>query len=242
MFMVNALLAIALFPFPDSTVTLRSCGRPREPIGILRSSGDVAFLLDRRGRVLAENIRVLSVTGSSAAGFRSALERQLPVCRFEPNNRVDRWIRGTVTFNGYTLSLHNSFTVEFPPDSSPPSPISVLEQVYDESSPALDEAPRIVDCQAVAREEITTRTRIDGQVVGPPPMSNLPPPRETGEVRLSYVVMGNGRIQQGSFILLGQNNPDLVSRAVALLQTCRFAPGRIGGRKVSVKVATIQRF
>lgn len=242
MFLTDALLVIALFSSPDTTVTLRSCGGAREPIGTLRSSGEVAFLLDRRGRVSAEDIRVLSVTGGTAAGFRSALQRQLPACRFEPASRVDRWIRSTISFNGHTLSVSSSLTVESPPDSVQFSPIMVVDKVYDPSSSVLDELPRVLNCQPMVREEVTTRTRMDGQVATPPPVSNLPPPRKKGDVSLSYVVGPNGRIEENSFMLLGQNDPDLVASAVARLQACRFAPGRVAGNKVSVRLTSLERF
>lgn len=244
MFFSDILLAISLFSSPDTSVTLRSCGSPREPIGTLRASGEVAFLLDRRGRVPPTSIRILDVTGSSADGLRSALIRQLPACKFEPDSRIDRWIRGTVSFDGHTLSLQSSLIVESPPDSVSFSPILVADQIYDFSSPALEELPRLVSCQTITREEVTTRTRIDGQVASPPPppVPNLPPRRKTGEVHLSYEVDQHGRISQNSFSLLGQGDPELVAAAVNRLRACRFAPGRIGGNPVSVRVTSLERF
>jgi hypothetical protein len=238
MLLSDTLLAITLFAFPDTTVTLRSCGSPRT----LRSSGEVAFLLDRRGRVSPSNIKILGVTGSSAEGFRSALVRQLPACRFEPESRTERWVRGILAFDGHTLSLRSAVVVASPPDSVSFSPTPVADRVYDSSSPALDELPRELNCQLIPRDEVTTRTRVDGQVVSPPPVPNLPPRPKSGEVHLSYEVDQQGRIRQNSFGYFGRSDPELVSAAVARLEACRFAPGKVAGKQVSVRVTSVERF
>lgn len=237
------LFTLALTGGIDTTVTFRSCGRPDEMLGVLHHSGEADFQIDRRGRVKKESIRVISVAGGSSAGFLSALRRQLTACRFEPVGATDRWVRGNLAFRGDTLLVAGAELVETPGDGLTDSVPPVLADVYELTAPDLDELPRTLPCALVPREEVTTRTRIDGQVVDP----FLQPrpaarPMVSGQVALSYVIKANGRVQENSFQAPATTDPQLAAQGVMRIQNCQYVPGRVMGNKVAVRVASVEQF
>jgi hypothetical protein len=237
------LFSLVLTGGADTTVRLQSCGRPEEMLGVLPHSGEADFQIDRRGRVKKESIRVITVAGGSSAGFLSALRRQLTSCRFEPAGTADVWVRGNLAFRGETLQVVSAETIGAPgaglTDSAPPA----LAEVYDLTSPELDELPRVVPCSFVPREEITVRRRINGQMVEPqtPPIS-VPSRMVPGRVSLSYIIKANGLVQENSFQAPGDSDPRVLAQAVMRIQNCKYVPGRVMGRRVAVRVASIEQF
>jgi hypothetical protein len=229
----------------DSIIALHSCGKPRAPIGDLRASAQAALLIQPNGKVVLDSVRLASVQGSSVPGFISALQRQLPACRFDhPTlSKGNLWVLAFLTFRADTLILDSARVTESPSPAEVPGPTPALALEYDRSSPALDERPRAQECATQTRDIVVTKRSVNGQIVEDPTSgSALPPKQPTGVVLLEYLVTAEGRLDDNSYRLLRSTDPKLATLAAERLQTCRFAPGRVAGVPVAVRQSSLERF
>jgi hypothetical protein len=241
------LLTLALLSNPaDSLLSLDRCGRPSAAIGSMQATGTAVFMVDRNGRVhQLDSVRIATAIGSSAAGLRSTLLRYLPGCRFARQRELGRepiWASAQVEIRHDTVLL-SSVKVE----SAPPATITrelgtPQARVYEPDDGLLDERPRITNCQLAFREEITTRRRIDGVPEPEPPGFLLPQRRARGVIEVLFVLDERGRVDKKSFQTASNADPELAAMAVNRLSQCRFAPGRVGGVPVRVRLRSVERF
>ena len=241
--LIATFLAVAAFA-ADSTAVIESCKRPVAPVGVLEARAEIAFHLDRQGRIAADSIRILSSTGASDAGVLSYLQRVLPACRVKLGRALRRdggiWFRQHVDLaspkapRDSALHALNTAPVATVMESAP-APTSTEPLLPGDSR--VEERPRVLRCDrpptisetvsmpvSSINHEVATRT--------------LPP----GRVRMRYVIEAGGLVQPGSVRVLEVQGADYGRQAQTQMGTCRFAPARVRGQPVAVIVESVESF
>ena len=247
-----AMLGLAALGAADSLPGLRRCSRPKDPLGFVQSSGTVSFHVSKRGTVDIASLAVVSLTGGSVQGLRSALARQLPACRFRPaqeNGRdSERSVVARVRFEIDTLRLEIVGTSDSALALEPVAlgiSVSSTDTVASTDS-RLDELPRPFECRYESRDVVVTKVRVDGRFVENPPtpvpaMLN-PPPMPAGEALLAYVVPVSGKVDHSRIHVRRATSSTHASAGAARVASCKWAPGRVGGVPVAVRVSSLERF
>jgi hypothetical protein len=229
-----AVLSLALVLFVvlpgDSLPSLKKCSAPRVPIGILLSGGTATFNVSPKGQPDSAMIAIRTVAGGTAAGLHSALVRQLPSCRFALGG-------GHASPNGVRLTAHLSFTpgamsvtdiglvpladtTGMPLDDSLPA----ADSVFDLADPRLEERPTMPHCGAASPQDAVTTE--------PPPAGLL----AQGPVIIKYILSANGKVNEPSIEIVSTPSPERAKAARAGLSGCPWAPGRVRGIPVAVRI------
>jgi len=238
----------------DSLPELKKCGSSLAPFGIVRASGTVALVVNGQGKIEVDSLVLITVEGSSPAGFRSVLARRFPACRFRPAKVAGRAhairIRALVSILGDTVRWGPLARAEVgdtadAPDLPQPIPVSPGE-VLAFADPRLDERPTAIKCtqHLVYRDEIVSKERVAGRSMLPepaPPSPGAPPPVR-GEVLLRYVVTPDGAVDPATIDIVQAPSPDAARAAKAAVTSCTWAPGRANDVAVSVRIAGRERF
>ncbi len=247
-----ALLALLLPGVADTMPELRRCGTPQVPLGVVRSVGTAAFTVTRKGVADTGSLAILEMERGTPAGLRSALVRQLPSCRFraarDGRRDADQRVVARIHFDRDTLRLEmlEAITAESR-GARADEPVTVAEDTLAGDDQRLEELPRRVSCRLVARDEIVTKVRVDGRIVDNPPIPMPPPPDSRsrlspGEALLAFVVPVNGQVEAGDISVLRSSSGAHATAGRDRISTCRWAPGRVAGTPVPVRVVGLERF
>ena len=240
---IAAFMAVAAFG-SDSTAVIQSCMRPLAPLGQMEARAEVAFHLDREGRISPDSIRVLSAAGASDAGVLSYLQRLLPACRIKLGRALSRntgiWFAQFVDLASPKAPLDSVLRalaaapavthVQTPSAAGSIEPLALADS-------RVEERPRVLACVRPPRLSQTVSMPASG-VNEAAATQSLP----SGRVRMRYVVGADGRVQQGSVRVLGIDGADYARQAQTHMGTCRFAPARVGGQPVAVIVESIEAY
>jgi TonB family protein len=220
----------------EPAVRLERCERPRAPLGVLTLEGEIAFQLRDRAHPDTASVTVLRVSGSSAPGMRSAMVRLLPACRFRrATSPADGlWILTAITLDSSRFEIGDPIVLSVPPVDSlsagPDSAAPGAGEVVDADHPLLDERPRALKCKLPA----ATSENMGG-TIGENRWQWQERARRQGIVRLSFVVDSTGRVSRDSIQVRESPHPWLNTRAIGLVASCRFAPGRLQRHAVAVR-------
>ncbi len=239
--MLYRLLLLTLVPStllaqaPDPTISIAKCTEPKEPFGHYQVTGIIRTVLSPSGEADTTRIEVGSSDGLSPAGLRSVAARQLASCRFriDPRPRQELVVlQQFVADSGHlTLRTIPAGNRAFTPQALevPPPP----EEPVNSNDPALDEAPRQLNCKM--REKMGPTMTVEG------PLDLQRAQRElernaAGDVSFTFVVGADGRFVEGSAVMESSTNPNITQDGMKVYESCRYAPGRIGGRPVAVRM------
>ena len=223
-------------PAQEPAVALERCERARVPLGVLTLEGEIAFRLTDRARPDTASVTVLQVSGSSAPGMRSAMVRLLPDCHFRGSTSTvsGQWLATAITLDSTRFNLGEPVVLSAPPAdsfSAAPDPTAPSSgEVVDADDPLLDERPRALKCKLPA----ATAENMGG-TIGENRWQWQERARRQGIVRLSFVVDSTGHASRDSIQVRESAHPWLNTRAIGLVASCRFAPGRLRGHPVAVR-------
>jgi TonB family protein len=168
--------------------------------------------------------------------MRSAMIRLLPACRFRraTSTADGLWVRTTITLDSIRFEIGDAVVLSAPPaDSLSTAPDLAAPgsgEVVDAVHPLLDERPRALKCKLPAAPRGPSGGTLD---------ENLRQWRERarrqGIVRLSFVVDSTGRVSRDSIQVRVSSQPWVNNRAIGLVASCQFAPGRLQGHAVPVR-------
>lgn len=251
--LVASLLAVAALWPADSLPEFTRCATPKVPVGAVASRGTVGFLVTKRGTVDSTSLEVLAMERGTEAGLRSALWRQLPRCRFRPahveRRETDARVTAQVHFDLDTLRVtHLALAAGAEPriDTSGVEPSIAAGDTLTASDPRLEELPRAFDCRLMARDVVVSKVRVDGRVVENPPAPLMPPPGppglSPGEVVVTYVVPTEGKVQSEAIEVRRSPSNAHSSAARTRVSSCKWAPGRVAGIPVPVRIISLERF
>ncbi len=187
-------------------------------------------MIDAKGRPDTASIRVVSADSISLGGLRSAAARELASCTFKvPSHAAlgSQSVFQQIWFDGKKVSMSvamasSGLEAEFVPPRPvlPTEPLEVLD-------PHLEERPRELGCDRAPNYP---------PIFGTPrsvPAANAAradwEQRYSGRVVFRFVIGVDGRPEPGSIVVVSSTNPSLTSIQRAVVPSCRFAPGRIGG-------------
>ncbi|HET8648603.1 MAG TPA: hypothetical protein VFL95_01065 [Gemmatimonadales bacterium] len=248
------LIALLSGARPDSLPQLKKCGEANPPLGALTTSGMASFVVTRHGEVDTTSLVVWDVADGSGAGFRSALNRQLPACRFKagrPDGHHDDSVRVAVHIKFAPDSMRwGPFRRATAADLLQPAaaaPLVNAGEIIKYNDPRLEEQPIASLCRQdlIAVDEVVVRQRIDGQPVGeaePIGLRGKRPPPVQGTVLLRFVILPNAKLDTASIVIDQASNPGAAAAARAKIRDCDWIPGRIGGIPVAVEIPDREQF
>jgi TonB family protein len=160
------------------------------------------------------------------------MARLLPACRFRRATSTGDglWIRTSIVLDSTRFEVGDAVALSAPPaDSLPTAPSSTgpaSVELVDTDHPLLDERPRALKCKLPAAPGGPTPRTVEQW---------RERARRQGMVRLSFVVDSMGRVNRDSIQVRASSQPWVNNRAIGLVASCRFAPGRLQGRAVAVR-------
>jgi hypothetical protein len=191
--------------------SLRWCEPPRRPIGYLDARGLLYYRVLASGRMDTASVQVIETDGATAPGLRSAAIRYLAGCHFRAAQttagKVPALVRQHLNFTG----ARRQATFIPPPDPVPDHPDTSDSTLYDVFAPSLDELPRPLACTFGSHNP--------------------------GDILLGFVVDTLGRAEALSVQVLQTDAPHLSAAALRIATACVYAPGRVRGNTVRVRVA-----
>jgi hypothetical protein len=228
--------ALAVVSAGDSAAqsySVKECDSPPPALGILHGVGQVSYLIDAKGHPDTASIRVVSTDSISFGGMRSAAARELATCTFGVPSHAGKGSQSVfqqISFGGKkvfmsvamaTAALESDFTP--PKPKLPTEPLEVLD-------PRLEERPRQLACDRAPNYppifgtptsvQAANAARADWEL------------RYSGRVVFRFVIGVDGRPEDGSIVVVSSTNPALTNIQRAVIPSCRYAPGRIGGLPV----------
>lgn len=192
---------------------LRFCDRAALRLGYIDAVGQILYRIPLSGRPDTASIQVVSVSGVSAEGLRSAAGRYLATCRFDAartrHGPAPALVRQRLTFTSRKLQI------AFVPPADLPAehPDSAAPEVWSVFAASLDELPRPLACR----------------------FPRLP----SGRIQLGFVVDSSGRCDPATVRVLQATPEALRARASKIASACRFVPGRVRGTTVPVEVSQV---
>jgi hypothetical protein len=244
------LTALLLGPGTDSLPVLTKCDAPKPRLGSLRTSGTVSFIVTRRGAAELTSLVVRDVAAGTVAGFRSALERQLPVCRFRPGRAAGRpdsvRVQARIDFTPDSVQW-GALAAATPTDSVEAAAVLPVFSATDTvafTDARLEERPIVQRCdRPLGTDEVTVKTRVDGHFVEPETPTPRPSaPLAHGDVLLRLVVSASGRVDDSAIDIVQAPTEAHATAARRRVRNCRWVPGRIAGVPVAVRIAGREQF
>ncbi len=223
------------------TIRVKSCRPPSPPVGYIRGTVQVSFLIDSKGRPDTSSLRAVGADSISMLGARSAATRQLAGCTFEepPTGRKSQSVIQTIHFIGPGVTLSSlRATAELEQDIAvlpPPLPAEPLEV----TDTLLEEHPRQFRC---ARGPIfppisSSRSQTPQSVVS----AVMDQAREySGSVTARVTVGADGKVEPGSVTIVSSTNPSLTNIMRPVIASCEYAPGRISGVPVRTFMTVVR--
>jgi TonB family protein len=170
--------------------------------------------------------------------MRSAMVRLLPACRFRSATTTadGLWLRTAITLDSMRFEIGDAVVLSAPPgdplSTAPDLAAPGSGEVVDADHPLLDERPRALKCKLPAAPREPSGGTLDENVHQWQERA-----RRQGIVRLSFVVDSTGRASRDSIQVRMSPQPWLNNRAISLVASCRFAPGRLQGHAVAVRTS-----
>ena len=212
--------------------TLRRCTEPQVRVGVLRAVADLQFVVDRNGRPDTTSVNLIAVAGASAEGFQSAARRYLGTCRFRPGQVEGRSV-STLVLARMSFARDSTvlMTSREPADSLLPlvwlEPLQIeAGRIYENADVELDEKPRLLPC---GRDLGTFKIPDDAYVLL----------LMSGRAELEFVILPSGTPDRSTARVLRTDNPRAAREAMTSYMSCRYAPGRVGGQPVAVRVRVV---
>ena len=218
----------------DQPLGFKKCSAPKVPIGRVRGSGELLFDISAKGKPDTSTIQVLSATGISPAGLRSAVGRQLSACEF---NTKDAHLTGiTKVRQAWSFEdMKTRFGGAIPSDTGtamllttavlPSGPIP-------DTAAILEERPRPLACNGGP-----PMLPPGGDLMsGPDPSMETSAPVTEATATFELTIDTTGKVIPGSVRTLQSSAPLTTDGMARNYSYCRYAPGRIGGIPVQTTV------
>ena len=222
------------------TFPVKNCDSPKEPLGVIRAQGQVAYVMKKDGRVDTGTVRVVSLRGIGARGLRSAAVRQLAGCRFDRSSdtsTAEVVVVDALGFDSATIIVTPA-TVVAPTIVTLPleGPPKVPDTPVDVNDSTLEERPRRLACDRQADVPEFTgffRTRQDRDAAFAAWQR-----QNSGVLKANIVINAEGRVMLDATTVTSSTNPAMNGILVGVLASCRYVPGRIAGVPISTTLAT----
>jgi hypothetical protein len=189
----------------------------------------IAYRLAPNGEADTGSIRVLESSGASALGAHNIAARQLAACRLrtQPQRLSEiTWIQHGLAFDSTSIKVGAARILPGDPGGleliPPPPPDS--ENSY--PAEALDERPRLLSCKE-PRGVYTNATHPS------PSQRSVQQDVVAGFVSMTFHVTEDGRVPSESITFTGATSPLVKTMAAKRQASCRYIPGRLGGRPVT---------
>jgi len=219
---------------------VRGCSSDTTLTGVLKGRGIGMVVVDTGGRPLLETMRLLEVDDVSMRAGLSFAARALSDCRFE----AAKTSAGPVAaWAGFKFSTSRTgrplISREQLPSALPGAPLLTgtrpvdTGKVYAQADSLLEELPRQIRCyDGTGRGGFTqTPRRTAEEVLGSIRSGD-------GRAEVSYIVRADGSVDPSSLAIVTTDNWSLAEAFLGRMADCQFAPGRIQGQAVAVKIFT----
>jgi hypothetical protein len=224
----------------DTVFPLRSCAS-REPVhGTLRGDGIVAALLQSDGRIDTSSTRVLQVESMSIAGYRSAATRLLSTCTYRITGARTRQplpVVISLAFGGDAPAVSSAEQVPVLDAGIGPGPVLIPTQ--DLPLPAedrrIEESPMPDRSCTVWRDMVFTPVGRQSRAEYQRSISVQMAERR-GRVRVGFELGADGWVVESSIDVTTVDNAKMAQHFLKTIKECRFAPARIGGVPVPVRM------
>jgi hypothetical protein len=222
---------------PDTVFALQRCEVRHPLLGPMRADGIVAAMMTRDGTLDSATVRVLQVENVSVAAFRSAAARLLSTCRYRNASRHREPVPVviTLTFTGSDARLGPAEQVPQLEAGIEPGPVLLPTQL-----PLASEDGRIEESMLPGSQCTVWRSFSTPRVYGSPADAgrdlNTQLAERSGRVRVEFEVGADGTVPPSSVRVQTSDNPKLLEIFTRQIVRCRFAPARIGGVPVPVRV------
>lgn len=228
----------------DTGFPHRDCKSVEEPIGFVTGTGVVGYWLARDGRADTSTVRVMEVTGISAAGYRSAVVRLLSGCRVSvPRGfpREGKAVAQRIRLAGSAFQPFPATELDSLPAVLPAPPVLIPTT----GLPLADDDERLEERPAPIPGCLRRMAPL-------PPGGSYSSIEEAkrdldrwvannrGRIRISVEVGTDGRAVPGTATILESDNRSAANALLSSMQRCRYAPGRIGGRPVPSTIVLVQ--
>lgn len=231
----GALPSIAAQSYP-----VKACSTPNEPIGVLHARGQISYRLTKAGTVDTATLRIVSVTGASPAGLRSAAVRELAGCKFDRSSdtaAVDVYVVDAVGFDSSNTFVTPATVVTALAGLERVSAAPALpKQPVEATDSRVEERPRRIKCDRVAELPPfvgSYRTRQDRDA------AFAQWQRQNSGVLVARITVDvDGRVPPEGVAITSSTNPSMMNSFMSVLTSCRYVPGRIGGVAIPTIVAT----
>lgn len=211
----------------DQPIGFKKCSAPKVPIGLVRGSGELLFDVSAKGKPDTSTIQVLSATGISPAGLRSAVGRQLSACEFDAKKahlagvtRVRQaWsFEDTKTRFGGAIRSDTGTAMLLAAAALPSEPIP-------DTAAILEERPRALACNGGP-----PMLPPGGDLMsGPDPSLATSTPVTEATATFELTIDTTGKVIPGSVRTLQSSDPSAADGMARNYTYCRYVPGRIGG-------------
>ncbi len=230
---------LAAQQLPDTVFALRGCESRFPVVGPMRADGIVAGILGVDGRMDTSSTRVLQVESASVAAYRSAAARWLSTCRYLiPRNRPNPPLAVVIAlaFDGSAAHVGPAEWVPQLEAGLESAPALVPTQ----DLPLAPEDRRIEESALPAAGCNVYRdfgaTRVFGSVAEARRELNTQLAERSGRVRVEFEVGRDGRVVEASVKVLEGTNAKAAEHFVKAIRQCRYAPARVGGVPVPVRM------
>jgi Gram-negative bacterial TonB protein C-terminal len=218
---------------------IKGCSNDTTRSGPIKGRAIGIVIVDSSHQPQLSTLQIVEATQVSFKGARSLAARALADCRFEAALSGSEPVASWVAFR---VATGSSGKVLITGQRLPPERPPVIAQVevqpvgasslYLHDDPRLEELPRQVHCGdspslgGERKREVTESEFFSGIHAG------------DGNAEVSYVVRPDGRVDESSLTIISSDNWDLARAYLSRIAECDFAPGRIEGQPVAVKVVT----
>jgi hypothetical protein len=219
----------------QSRPSFQQCDKPQVTIGVLYATADLQFAVARDGRVDTTSVALIAARGASPEGFTSAARRYLITCRFRPGRAAGRPI-GTLVLA--RLRFTRDSTVLMTSREAADSlllpavfeqPSAEIDRIYDNADSVLEEKPRLLPCgRNWGTFEVEQGADAHAAI--------------SGATEIEFVIGVDGRADRSTARTIRFINPLVARETMMSYMSCRYAPGRIRGEPVPVRVRVSQSF
>jgi hypothetical protein len=219
---------------------LKRCSTDTSLTGVLKGKGIGMVVVDSAGQPLLTTVQMIEIEEVSVQAVRSFAIRALRTCTFEPA-LTDA--RPSTAWAGFKVSSSRTGLALVSRERLPTSPPVALKfdqpipvdttVVYLQDDSLMEELPRQVQCF-----EGTSRGSFNRSPERTPEEVFSSIHAGDGRAEVSYIVRANGSVDLESLSILTTDNWNLAESFLGRIANCQFAPGRIQGQAVSVKVVT----
>ena len=236
--------ALASAIYGDSRLSrqprVKSCSTDTTRSGPLRGEGVGLVVVDSAGRPVLSTLEIIETRGVSVPAVASVAVRALPHCTFESGRTragpVAAWTAFKISTGRTGKAVITRQRVPSPrPAALVPAERRVIDRsiVYSQRDSLIDEQPRLIKCHESPGSGGFTQTY---RPTAEEFFSGIH--EGDGSAEVSYIVKPNGLIDQGSLEIIRTDNWNLANAYLARVAACEFAPARIDGEPIAIRMVT----